>query len=91
MLADPNDESPANVDAAKLCVHKLQLETIFRILKCAQCTELTLTDYWPVLTIDDVTTSPSNARSAHHTRWREDPAGFKKRVQRCVRTSQDSL
>jgi len=41
MLADPNDESPANVDAAKL--------------------------------------------------WREDPASFKKRVQRCVRASQDSL
>ena len=38
MLADPNDESPANVDAAKLCVHNLQLETIFRILKRAQCT-----------------------------------------------------
>eukprot|EP00039_Didymoeca_costata_P028797 m.22161 g.22161 ORF g.22161 m.22161 type:complete len:170 (+) comp7363_c0_seq1:170-679(+) len=39
MLADPNDMSPANVDAAK--------------------------------------------------QWRDDPAGFKKRVQRCVRKSQE--
>ena len=41
MLADPNDMSPANVDAAK--------------------------------------------------QWREDAAGFKKRVQRCVRASQDEF
>ena len=41
MLADPNDMSPANVDAAK--------------------------------------------------EWREDSAGFKKRVQRCVRLSQEML
>ena len=41
MLADPNDESPANVDAAK--------------------------------------------------EWREDPKAYKKRVQRCVRKSQEAL
>lgn len=32
--------------------------------------------------------SPANIDSAKQ--WREDPAGFKKRVQRCVRRSQDA-
>ncbi len=41
MLSSPNDESPANVDAAK--------------------------------------------------QWREDPAGFKSRVARCVRKSQEEM
>ena len=61
MLADPNDESPANVDAA-VCSHIIHRPTVWR------------------------------ANRALQKEWRTDYTGaFKKRVQRCVRKSQESM
>ena len=68
MLADPNDESPANLEAA---VWTFAFTSLFSQRK-------------PIISLTRLTCPLQKE-------WREDKAKFKKRVQRCVRKSQEEL
>jgi ubiquitin-protein ligase len=69
MLSDPNDESPANLEAAVPLV-PMPLLCWPCVLECR---------------------SPALPLLHQQKQWREDKAGFKKKVQQCVRRSQEML